>query len=106
MEKIISGYNEEKLILASVLSRLGSDNNVIVTRSSLERRLNQIDTKLVEIVNRQGTTEAVQNERERILSAMPEKLLEESWSIGAIEGSFLKGRNGYRKEVIKIINNL
>ena len=42
----IEGYSEEKLILSTRLGNLPTNNSTIGTRSSIERRLDQIDENI------------------------------------------------------------
>lgn len=51
MEEAIKGLNLEKQILTNELINLGSGNQYIDTRSSIENRLREIDEMIIKIIN-------------------------------------------------------
>lgn len=51
-EKAIEGYNEEKRILANALTTLGSSNDDIPRRGAINRRLEQIDKVIKELLTK------------------------------------------------------
>jgi len=51
LKTAIEGYSEEKLILSTKLGNLPTNNSTIATRSSIERRLKQIDKNIDILLN-------------------------------------------------------